>query len=116
MFYRSKPLGRLFRMKFWTEHRKFEGKTLASWAKPGTSSVKSVYSVLPVEAGLFPENTGVAKKETTCFEDCGWDCLNTNEPAARSTFACILILSKLECLKEIVFVIVMWPRIAINKS
>lgn len=49
-----------------------------------------MYSVLPVEAELFPENSGVAKKEATCFEDYGWDCLNSNEPTAGNTFACIL--------------------------
>lgn len=67
MFHRDEPLGRQFRMKFWTEHRKFEGKTLNNWAKPGTSSIESMYSVQPVEAELFPENSRVAKKEATCF-------------------------------------------------
>lgn len=58
----GKPLGRQFRMKFWSEHRKFEGKTLTNWAKPGTSSIKSTYSDLPVEAELFPEILGWPKR------------------------------------------------------
>lgn len=50
MFRRGKPLEKQLRMKFWAEHRKLEGKTLTNWAKPGTNSIKSLYSVLPVEA------------------------------------------------------------------
>lgn len=73
-----------------------------------------MYSYLPVEAGLLLEIIGVGKKEATFFENDGWYCLKSEEPAAGDAFACVLALSKREHLKAIVCVILKWPRTVIN--